>query len=347
MRSNGFIRAVTLTSALALQVWGCGGTGNPGNDCVPNAQVACVCGAGGTGTQVCNATGDGFSVCSCATSDAGPTACRNSAECQNGNPCTVGTCANDVCTYEPTAGSCDDGDACSSNDVCTAGVCRGTGSCAGLACATDALEEYLETATFCMPVEYARAALPSNVQPYVSCAGADACASGCPITITMRPPTSTFFPAQALGDQARMEASVEVESFTFTFTSGAGTTLCEHTGTMTVNSGEAVRLEIFHTLAMDMCPADASSSTASFFSQSTSRVFTTATRPGTGSTETQAGCNSALAFLRSYDSDWSSYHDLLLPAWAKWAQPRCRACTDGVCPDGLRCEMAAPPVGNP
>jgi hypothetical protein len=42
-----------------------------------------------------------------------------------------------------------------------------------------------------------------------------------------------YEPTAGSCDQARIEASVEVESFTFTFTSGAGTTLCEHTGTMT------------------------------------------------------------------------------------------------------------------
>lgn len=345
MHNRLWVRTVIMAFVSALQVAGCGD--DAGNTCVPNAQVACACSTGGTGTQVCNATGDGFSACSCSIPDGGPIGCENSAQCEDGNPCTVGTCSNDMCTYAPTTGSCDDGDACSTNDACVAGECRGSGSCAELACVTDAVEDYLETATFCMPVEYAQEALPSNVRDYVACAGAEACASGCPITITMRPPTSTFFPAQGIGDQPRVEAEVEVESFTFTFTSGAGTTLCEHTGTMTVNGGEAVRLEVFHTLAPDVCASDASSSTAGFYSQSTSRDFTTSTRPGAGSTETQSDCEGALDFLRSYDSDWSSYHDLLLPAWARWAQPSCRTCSGGACPGDIRCEMAAPPAAAP
>ena len=43
--------------------------------------------------------------------------CVQSEDCDDGNPCTTGTCVDDACVFTP--GDCDDGDACTS-DVCDA-----------------------------------------------------------------------------------------------------------------------------------------------------------------------------------------------------------------------------------
>lgn len=47
------------------------------------------------------------------------------ATCDDGNACTSGTCDPETgeCEWEPTDGSCDDGDPCSVGDICNDGVC--------------------------------------------------------------------------------------------------------------------------------------------------------------------------------------------------------------------------------
>lgn len=67
--------------------------------------------------------------------------CETSAECGDGNDCTVDTCDNFVaCSHVARSGACTDFDACTSGEFCTAGVCGGGGTVAcndGNLCTTD------------------------------------------------------------------------------------------------------------------------------------------------------------------------------------------------------------------
>ncbi len=57
--------------------------------------------------------------------------CETSAECGDGNDCTVDTCDNFVaCSHLARSGACTDFDACASGEFCTAGVCGGGGTVA-------------------------------------------------------------------------------------------------------------------------------------------------------------------------------------------------------------------------
>ena len=63
--------------------------------------------------------------------------------CDDGNPCTTGTCNDGTCAYAPVGvGACDDGDACTVADACKAGGCVGVvqGCTDGDACTADACE---------------------------------------------------------------------------------------------------------------------------------------------------------------------------------------------------------------
>lgn len=59
--------------------------------------------------------------------------CENGAcvtqpiECDDGDPCTVDSCNEGNCVYQPLDGvACDDDDACTDHDVCASGYCAGT-----------------------------------------------------------------------------------------------------------------------------------------------------------------------------------------------------------------------------
>lgn len=62
------------------------------------------------------------------TEDPGCWECTGHADCDDGNPCTVGYCLIDgVClTQSIDGGPCDDGDPCTMNDICSEGGCSGT-----------------------------------------------------------------------------------------------------------------------------------------------------------------------------------------------------------------------------
>ncbi|MDP6944193.1 MAG: hypothetical protein QF464_08595, partial [Myxococcota bacterium] len=48
-------------------------------------------------------------------------------KCDDGNPCTDGSCKEDVgCVYFENTAACDDIDACTTNDACNRGRCMGT-----------------------------------------------------------------------------------------------------------------------------------------------------------------------------------------------------------------------------
>lgn len=48
--------------------------------------------------------------------------------CDDGNPCTVDTCAGQAgCTFVPADGACDDGDPCTVGDTCKGGACTAVG----------------------------------------------------------------------------------------------------------------------------------------------------------------------------------------------------------------------------
>ena len=53
--------------------------------------------------------------------------CQSASDCDDGNPCTVGTCtlATGACESVPTAAECDDGSVCTKGDHCDAGQCVG------------------------------------------------------------------------------------------------------------------------------------------------------------------------------------------------------------------------------
>ncbi|MCA9488935.1 MAG: hypothetical protein KC621_03410 [Myxococcales bacterium] len=53
--------------------------------------------------------------------------------CDDGNPCTTGTCTASGCTWTAATASCTDGDPCTTGDHCDAGACVGSssGACAG------------------------------------------------------------------------------------------------------------------------------------------------------------------------------------------------------------------------
>jgi hypothetical protein len=53
-----------------------------------------------------------------------PTDCKLDVDCDDGNPCTDGSCDGGQCVYVDTDGeACDDGDACTLDDICLAGSC--------------------------------------------------------------------------------------------------------------------------------------------------------------------------------------------------------------------------------
>ncbi len=48
------------------------------------------------------------------------------AACEDGNPCTTGSCLNGACGQDPTPGSCDDANPCTVSDACANGACSGS-----------------------------------------------------------------------------------------------------------------------------------------------------------------------------------------------------------------------------
>jgi hypothetical protein len=70
--------------------------------------------------------------------------------CNDSNPCAADSCMGGVCTFEPLAGACDDGNACTTGDHCDGGSCVYDGllDCSdGNVCTTD----------FCDPVKGCKA----------------------------------------------------------------------------------------------------------------------------------------------------------------------------------------------
>jgi hypothetical protein len=56
-----------------------------------------------------------------------PTDCNLDVDCDDSNPCTVGTCDDGQCSYVDNDGaSCDDGDLCTVDDICQGGLCAPT-----------------------------------------------------------------------------------------------------------------------------------------------------------------------------------------------------------------------------
>ncbi len=52
--------------------------------------------------------------------------CSVSADCDDGNPCTTGTCIGGGCAFFTNSDPCDDGRPCTINDTCSGGTCAGT-----------------------------------------------------------------------------------------------------------------------------------------------------------------------------------------------------------------------------
>ncbi len=107
----------------------CGNTAPNGACCLPGGECALVDDA-----DVCAAIsgvyqGDGSN---CA---GGCPSCVTSADCADGNPCTVDTCDNGTCTNPPR--DCEDGLACTTGS-CVSGFCVQTLNCNdGIACTSD------------------------------------------------------------------------------------------------------------------------------------------------------------------------------------------------------------------
>ncbi|MBM4370743.1 MAG: hypothetical protein FJ098_03770, partial [Deltaproteobacteria bacterium] len=54
------------------------------------------------------------------------TPCGESADCDDGNPCTLDECIAGACSWAPVEAACDDGNPCTEGDQCMEGDCAGT-----------------------------------------------------------------------------------------------------------------------------------------------------------------------------------------------------------------------------
>ena len=79
----------------------------------------CQCDSGCTGYGDCCA--DYEELCKPKGAD-----CKNDAECDDKNGCTVDTCIAGKCESKPTTAACDDADPCTLDDACSAGKCAGS-----------------------------------------------------------------------------------------------------------------------------------------------------------------------------------------------------------------------------
>ncbi len=67
--------------------------------------------------------------------------CTQDGDCADADPCTLDTCAANVCTHTPQDGPCDDGNPCTGGDTCTQGTCSGAKiACPGTVCGNGVLE---------------------------------------------------------------------------------------------------------------------------------------------------------------------------------------------------------------
>ena len=51
--------------------------------------------------------------------------CTQDSDCLSSNPCSSGSCSNNVCVYRDTTNFCDDNNLCTIDDVCSSGFCKG------------------------------------------------------------------------------------------------------------------------------------------------------------------------------------------------------------------------------
>ena len=113
--------------------------------------------------------------------------CAIDADCDDGNPCTDGTCdgGTGACVFVNNQIGCDDGFACTGNDQCTDGVCLGGaldhGQCDdGNVCTDDVCDAAVGCTTMANsnPCNDGLACTANDVCADGTCGGADSCPNG-------------------------------------------------------------------------------------------------------------------------------------------------------------------------
>jgi hypothetical protein len=78
-----------------------------------------------------------------------PVPCSTNADCNDANPCTVGTCSGGDCFFAPVANgtSCSDGEFCNGQEACSNGLCLAAPPCADVAHCDEVNNQCLECLT--------------------------------------------------------------------------------------------------------------------------------------------------------------------------------------------------------